>query len=205
MQDSAKQDSHTISTKQALQAKWAIGSPSILNFFYIYPYFGKTIAILYWLFNCSKVICCLTLMNINSVQINIYCSDWSLKIIHWLNTHPKGFIHNTSLFLRYWKGLKEQVVHLQLRSFVVCSGNINRRLIQSDNPGLGASPNFLISTPLSLLPNQPFIHSWPFVFTDLYSSWDNADLNKKTATFAAVQCPSGFYICQNTWVQAGWL
>ena len=163
MQDSAKQDSHTISTKQALQAKWAIGSPSILNFFYIYPYFGKTIAILYWLFNCSKVICCLTLMNINSVQINIYCSDWSLKIIHWLNTHPKGFIHNTSLFVRYWKGLKEQVVHLQLRSFVVCPGNINRRLIQSDNPGLGASPNFLISTPLSLLLNQPFIHSWPFV------------------------------------------
>ena len=124
-------------------------------------------------------------MNINSVQINIYCSDWSLKIIHWLNTHPKGFIHNTSLFLRYWKGLKEQVVHLQLRSFVVCSGNINRRLIQSDNPGLGASPNFLISTPLSLLLNQPFIHSWPFVL-QICTVHEIMLILRKIATFAAV-------------------
>ena len=75
-------------------------------------------------------------------------------------THTLKDSYNASLFVRFWKGLKEQVVHLQLRSFVVCSGNINRRLIQSDNPGLGASPNFLISTPLSLLLNQPAIHSF---------------------------------------------
>ena len=89
--------------------------------------------------------------------------------IGWRDTLKDSYY--TSLFVMYWKGLKEQVVHLQLRSFVVCSGNINRRLIQSDNPGLGASPNFLISTPLSLLLNQPTIHSFmTFRFTNLYSS-----------------------------------
>ena len=124
-------------------------------------------------------------MNINPVQINIYCSDWSLKIIHWLNTHHKGVIHNTSLFLRYWKGLKEQVVHLQLRSFVVCSGNINRRLIQSDNPGLGASPNFLISIHfLSFSTNHSFIHDLSFL--QICTVHEIMLILRKIATFAAV-------------------
>ena len=55
-QDSAKQDSHTKLTKQALQAIWAIRSPSLLNFFLHLSIFWKG----HWLFNCSKVMRCLT-------------------------------------------------------------------------------------------------------------------------------------------------
>ena len=129
---------------------------------------------------------------------------WGLYI-GWRHT-LKDSSYNTSLLLGTEKGWKNKLYTYNCGPSLSARGTL---IVGWYNPTIrGWVPHPTSWYPLHFLSfstNQPFIHSWPFVFTDLYSSWDNADLNKKTATFAAVQCPSGFYICQNTWVQAGWL